>query len=62
VCVGVISPAAFGRRLPKELETWSCVATRDVVEFVRRDYFARESWSFERALYLIDGALPSPAV
>ena len=62
VCVGVLSPAAFGRRLPKQLETWHCVATREGVEFVRRDYFARESMQFERAQYLTDGALPSPAV
>ena len=62
VAIGVIAPAAFGRRQPKSLETWHCVATRDVVEFVRRDYFARASWSFAREQFLVAGALPAPAV
>jgi hypothetical protein len=62
ICVAVLSPAAFGRRVPRQLETWHCVATRARVEFVRRDYFAREAWQFERAAYLLDGVLPSPAV
>jgi hypothetical protein len=62
VSIGVISPAAFGRRMPKGLQTWHCVATRDVVEFVRRDYFDREAWSFKREQFLIDGVLPSPAI
>jgi hypothetical protein len=62
VAIGVISPAAFGRRQPKSLETWHCVATRDGVEFVRRDYFARASWSFARGQFLVAGALPAPAV
>lgn len=60
--VGVIAPAAFGRRLPKRLETWHCAATRDVIEFVKRDYFDREAWRFDREQFLVDGELPSPAV
>ena len=58
----VESDPMFGRRQPKSLETWHCVATRDVVEFVRRDYFARASWSFAREQFLVAGALPAPAV
>jgi hypothetical protein len=62
VNVGVIMPAAFGRRAPRELETWHCTDTRDVVEVVRRDYFARAAFDFSRGEFLVDGTLPSPAV
>jgi hypothetical protein len=62
VAIGIISPAAFGRRQPKSLETWHCVATRQRVEFVRRDYFARASLSFAREQFLVAGALPAPAL
>jgi hypothetical protein len=62
VAIGVLSPRAFGRRQPKSLETWHCVATAEVVEFTRRDFFTRASWSFPRANFLVGGALPSPAV
>ena len=60
--VGVFSPAAFGRRAPRDLETWHCSATRDLVDIVKRDYFARDSFSFPRQQFVVGGALPSPAV
>lgn len=60
--VGVFSPTAFGRRSPKELENWHCVATSAGVEFVRRDYFTRSSFTFERRHFLVNGALPAPAL
>jgi hypothetical protein len=62
VCIGVMSPGSFGRRLPKALQTWNSVATRDAVEFVRRDFFEREAWIFDRLQFLVDGVLPAPAV
>jgi hypothetical protein len=61
VNVGVFAPAAFGRRQPKALETWHCAATRSAVEVVRRDYFGRDSFRFERAEFLVAGVLPAPA-
>jgi hypothetical protein len=60
--VGVLGAAAFGRRAPKSLENWHCVATRAVVEFVRRDYFARAAFSFPRTQFLVAGSLPAPAI
>jgi hypothetical protein len=60
--VGVLSAAAFGRRTPKSLENWHCVATRAAVEFVRRDYFARAAFNFPRTQFLVAGSLPAPAV
>jgi hypothetical protein len=61
VNVGVMVAAAFGRRVPRDLETWHCTATRELVELVRRDYFARAAFNFNRDEFLVDGALPSPA-
>ena len=60
--VGVFSPAAFGRRQPKGLETWHCAATREMVEVVRRDYFARATFRYERSEFLVNGGLPAPAL
>lgn len=56
--VGVLSPAAFGRRAPKSLETWHCAATRNAVELSRQDYFARGAFRFPREEFLEDGVLP----
>lgn len=59
---GVMSPAAFGRRAPRALETWHCSATRERVELLKRDYFARSAHSFARAEFLVNGELPAPAI
>lgn len=60
--VGVFDPVVFGRRQPRALEMWRCTASRERVELIRRDYFRRESVAYERAQFLVDGVLPSPAV
>lgn len=62
VNVGVFVPAAFGRAKPRELQTWHCTATRELVEFAKRDYFGREVHAFARQVFLVDGSLPSPPV
>jgi hypothetical protein len=59
--VGVFSPAAFGSAKPRGLETWHCTASRERVEFMKRDYFERRLLTFPRADFLIDGTLPAPA-
>jgi hypothetical protein len=61
VCVGAFEPAVFGRRQPRDLQTWHCTASRERVEVLRRDYFRRASFSFERAQYLVGDRLPAPA-
>jgi hypothetical protein len=61
-CIAAFDPAVFGRRQPRELQTWHCTATRASVEVLRRDYFRRASFSFERAQFLVDGQLPAPAL
>jgi hypothetical protein len=62
VCVGAFDPAVFGRRQPRDLQTWHCTASRARVEVLRRDYFRRSSFSFERAQFLVGGTLPAPAL
>jgi hypothetical protein len=62
VNVGVFSPAAFGRRAPRGMESWHCVATRQRVELVRRDYFNRSPHGFPREEFLVAGQLPAPAI
>jgi hypothetical protein len=59
--VGVLAPSAFGRALPRELQTWHCTATRERVDVVKRDYFERASFTFPRSVFLVGGELPSPA-
>jgi hypothetical protein len=62
VNVAVFAPTAFGRRQPRRLQTWHCVATRWAVQVSRRDYFERGVHSFERAQFLVQGMLPAPAL
>jgi hypothetical protein len=59
--VGVFAPSAFAARRPRRLQAWHSVATRDVVEFSKRDYFSREVHRFPREQFLVRGSLPSPA-
>lgn len=60
--VGVFDPAAFGRRRPRDLETWYCTATRERVEVRRRDYFNGGAFGFTVDEFLVGGELPAPAV
>ena len=59
--VAIFSPEAFGSAKPRDLHTWHCVAHRLRVEVMKRDYFAAERFTFERAQFLVDGGLPRPA-
>ena len=61
VNVAAFSPAAFGTATPRDLETWHCTATRELVELVRHDYFAPRSFTFFRETFLVEGRLPAPA-
>jgi hypothetical protein len=61
-CLGAFEPAVFGRRQPRDLQTWHCTASRDDVDVLHRDYFRRASFRFERAQFLVRGRLPAPAL
>ena len=60
--VAILAPGAFVSRRPHGLETWRCVATRELVEITKRDYFRRDRHHFPRADFLVRGMLPSPGV
>ena len=62
VNIGIFDPHAFASRRPRGLQTWRTVATPAVVELSRRDYFERGAFRFPREQFLVDGALPRPAV
>lgn len=62
VNVGVFVPTVLRGVVPRTLETWHCVATRDRVELARRDYFTPAQFTFTRESFLVDGHLPAPAV
>ena len=62
--VGVIAPAAFGRRAPSGApESWHCTATAAQVGFRRRvGFVAAREVRFDRESFLVDGELPHPGV
>jgi hypothetical protein len=60
--VGAFTPAVFGRRQPRSLETWHCTATRSSVEVTRRDYFRRSSFAYPLEQFLVADGLPAPAL
>jgi hypothetical protein len=62
VNVAAFVPEAFGRSRPVGLETWHCIAARDMIEVVNRDYFGREVLEFRRNQYLVRGVLPAPSL
>jgi len=62
VNVGAFTPIVFGTAKPRALETWHCTATRARVEVVKRDYFGRETYAYERERFLVKGVLPTPAI
>jgi hypothetical protein len=60
--IGAFTPAVFGKGKPRDFETWHCTATRAVVEIAKRDYFGPDVQVFPRETFLVDGALPAPAL
>ena len=62
VDVGVFSPRAFASPRPSVPETWYCVATREAVEYSKRDPFRRAVYRFPAADFHVRGELPAPAV
>ena len=59
--VAVLDPAAFGNRLPRDFQSWHCVATPALVEVASRGWFDREVLAFDRADFLVGGRLPTPS-
>lgn len=62
VCVAVLDARAFARPTPTRSQTWDCFATRDAVEFRRRDHATVSTLRFELSVFLVDDRLPQPAL
>jgi hypothetical protein len=62
VNVGAFVPSVFGNTKPKSLQTWHCAASRERVELSQADYFKRDRFAFPREQFLVQGALPAPAL
>jgi RES domain len=62
VNIGAFVPAVFGSAKPHGFETWHCTATRERVELAKSDYVKRETIAFPREQFLVDDALPAPAL
>jgi len=62
--VGLFTPAAFAAKRPRApAETWHCTVTAaGDVEWTRQDVVAVRRIRHARALFLVRGALPTPAV
>lgn len=60
--VGIFVPSVFGNAKPKSFETWHCSASRDRVDVAQGDYLKRDKFAFQRAQFLVQGALPAPAL
>jgi hypothetical protein len=61
VAFGVLAPQAFADRAPTATQFWHCRAVRTRVDFARRDLVRRESLSFDRRAFVVEGAWPMPA-
>ena len=61
--VGAFTPAVFHSASPQQFQHWHCATTRSSVEFARGDLRrTRELYRFDRAQFLINDQLPSPAL
>lgn len=59
--VALYTPDVFRDSDPTTPQTWTCVATKQVVEFSRRDYFERRSLAFRREQFETGGRFPNVA-
>jgi hypothetical protein len=60
--VAVFTPRVFAAKVPGNPETWHGVATRELVEFTKKDVFETSTFSFPRTAFEVDGRLPGPAL
>lgn len=60
--VAALVPSVFTGARPTGIETWHGLARQTGVGFQKRDYFHKRSFWFPRSDFLVDGALPAPAL
>lgn len=59
--LALFTPRAFAVRRPTAPQTWHCAATRERVDFARKDALERAGFSFRREQLEVKGRIPSPA-
>jgi len=60
--VAAFTPRVFAAKTPGTPETWHGVATRNLVEFTKKDVFETRTLAFPRSDFEVDGKLPAPAL
>ena len=58
----VLDGAAFGQARPRAFQAWHAVANRSRVEFLRKDWVETRAYVYPRDQFLVEGALPAPAL
>jgi hypothetical protein len=58
--VGLFGPT-FAPNRPKIEGQFACHASRLRVDFSKQDFFERQTWTFERSQFEVEGSLPRPA-
>ena len=59
--LALFTPRAFAAVKPSVPETWHSVATRERVEFTKKDVFEKRAFTYPRRDFEVDGQLPAPA-
>ena len=59
--LALFTPRAFAAVKPGVPETWHSVATRECVEFTKKDVFEKRAFTYPRLDFVVDGQLPAPA-
>ena len=62
VNVGIFTPSVFGNGKPRSFETWHCAASSERVDVTQGDYLKRDTYTFPRTQFLVQGVLPVPAL
>lgn len=62
--IALFTPQAFKRKNPnaQSLQTWRCLSTKEEIEFVQMSVMTTTAFAFPLNTFLVDGALPFPAI
>lgn len=61
--IGLFTPKVFSNKKPesKSFQSWDCIANKKIVEFIRTNAMATESYTFPIEMFLVSEELPFPA-